>query len=120
MIERGKEAAMNRKYFNGIADAIQINVWVTYYGVNYTLHLRSRRRIEDRFPEARPLPSILLGHDKREEFPKRHESYWEQMALMLTGLTATQIAELGGICIYNPDTEKVVWRWQSALKRTTA
>jgi hypothetical protein len=42
------------------------------------------------------------------------------MAKMLTGLTAAQIAALGGICIYNPDTEKVVWRWHPARARTTA
>ena len=111
---------MNRKYLNGITDAIQINVWVTYDGVLYTLPHRTQRRIEERFPEARPLPRIILGHDKREEFPSRHEPYWDRMVSMLTGLTAEQIAELGGICIYNPDTEKVVRRWHPAPARTSA
>lgn len=111
---------MNQKYFSGLTDAIQINVWAVRQGVNYGLHFRSRDRIAQRFPEAHPLRSIYLGHDCAEDFPARHEPHWERMSSMLTGLTAEQIGELGGICIYNPDTEEVVWRWRPLPARSTA
>ncbi len=62
----------------------------------------------------------MLGFDKKQEFPARHKPLWERMVMMLTDLTLGQIAELGGFCIYNPDTEKVIWRWKPARTRSTA
>jgi hypothetical protein len=101
-------------------DGVQIDIWVTYDGVNYSLHPFSEELIQERFPDARPLPSIFLGHESRAEFPARHKPLWERMAMMLTGLTLEQIAELGGFSIFNPETKKLVWRWKPARKRSTA
>ena len=61
-----------------------------------------------------------MGYESKGEFPDRHKPLWEQMATMLTDLTLEQIADLRGFAIYNPETEKVVWRWKPARKRSTA
>jgi hypothetical protein len=68
-------------------------------------------RIREAFPEAIIIPGMLVGYDKSEDYERFHGRYWQQIALMLTGLTPEQIARLGGIRIWDPEAEKVLWEW---------
>jgi hypothetical protein len=104
----------------GFIDTIEVDIWVNYDGVNYALNSHSIRRIKERYPEARPLPNIFLGYEDEKDFPARHAPLWERMIAMLTDLTPEQMAELGGICMYQPRTKKVIWRWEPARQRSTA
>ncbi len=109
-----------RRWVQDVPETIQVNIWVGSDGVNYALHPVTEARIKERFPNARPLPNIMLGFDKEKEFPARHKLLWERMVMMLTDLTVEEIAELGGFCIYETATKKLVWRWKTARTRSTA
>jgi hypothetical protein len=80
-------------------------------GGTYQLQPWDRRRIREAFPEAVMIPSIFIQYDEKEGYERFHRPYWQQFALMLTGLTAEQIARFGGIRLWDAETEKVLWEW---------
>jgi len=77
----------------------------------YKLNPISEDLIREHYPDALINPGILLGYDKTEDYNRFHRPFWETLAQMISGLTAEQIAALGGVAIYDPDNEKVIWRW---------
>ncbi|HKI37594.1 MAG TPA: hypothetical protein VKA46_37405 [Gemmataceae bacterium] len=88
-----------------------IEVGWQYDGGVYMLSWRSKELIREKYPDAVINPGILLGYDKTEDYNRFHRPYWETLAQIITGLTPEQIAALGGISIYDPRNEKVIWRW---------
>lgn len=84
--------------------------WQNDGGV-YMLSSRSERLIHEKYPEALINPGILFGYDKTEDYNRFHRPYWETLAQIITGLTPEQIAALGGVTIYHPVQEKVIWHW---------
>jgi hypothetical protein len=77
----------------------------------YQLQPWDERRVREAFPEAAIIPTMLVGYDKTEDFERFHRPYWQQIALMLTGLTPEQIAGLGGIRLWDAAAHKVLWEW---------
>ena len=77
----------------------------------YELQPWDEDRIREAFPDAVIIPGMLVGYDETEDFERFHRRYWQQIALMLTGLTPEQIARLGGIRIWDPTAKKVLWEW---------
>jgi len=95
-------------------DPLLIVVGIQNDGAAYQLHPGSRARLLEAFPGLEPLRSVFLGHRKPEDFPRWHAPRWEQMAELLTGLTAKQLMRLGGVRIYAPEEERIVWEWLPA------
>jgi hypothetical protein len=95
-------------------DPLVISVGIQHDGAAYELHPRSQRRIEEKFPGLKLLPVVFLGHRRASEFDTLQPPRWKQMALLLTGLTEEQIAEMGGVVLYSPEREQVLWEWEPA------
>jgi hypothetical protein len=74
-------------------------------GCAYELGPLSRRRIKESFPQAKSAPSVFVGYDTKKDFERVHGPIWEQVAAILTGLSADQISKLGGLRIYDPVDE---------------
>jgi hypothetical protein len=92
--------------------SIIIDVGWQYNGGVYGLDVISEDIVREKFPEALINPSIRLGYDETEDYNRFHRPYWETLAQILTGLTPEQIASLGGVTIYDPENERVIWRWK--------
>ena len=75
-------------------------------GCTYQLHPRSRKRIQEAFPETRIAPSVFVGYEGRAEFENLHAPMWGQIAQLLTGLSRDRLEVLGGVTIYDPATEE--------------
>lgn len=78
----------------------------------YRLDLASERRIREAYPDALVISDgMLLGYDKKRDYNRYHRPYWEQIARMLTGLNDEQIANLGGVKMYDTIARKEIWSW---------
>lgn len=77
----------------------------------YMLQPWDEARIREAFPDAVINPGMLVGYDKSEDFERFHRPYWQQIALMLTGLTPEQIAHFGGVRLWDAAAHKVLWEW---------
>jgi hypothetical protein len=95
-------------------DPLVIIVGIQHDGAAYDLHPRSEKRIAERFPDANSLSAVFLGHRRKAEFPDKHRPNWLRVAVLLTGLTEEQLAQLGGVVIYSPEREEVLWEWVPA------
>jgi hypothetical protein len=93
-------------------DALLVVVGIQHDGGVYQLDPLSERRIEEAFPGANILPVVVLGHRNESEFERTHRRHWEDVAKLLTGLTPEQITQLGGVRIYDPEGNRVVWQWK--------
>jgi hypothetical protein len=71
-------------------------------GCAYDLNPLSEREVKKRFPDAHGVPIVFVGYGKEADFEVAHGPLWMQIAMMLTGLTAEQIEEMGGISLYDP------------------
>jgi hypothetical protein len=79
-------------------------------GCAFGLAWLSRELIRKRFPRARMVPGVYIERDGKADFEADHlESIWKHVALLLTGLTEEELAELGGYRVYDP-VEEVVLR----------
>jgi hypothetical protein len=85
-------------------------------GGAYGLDLDSYDRIRAAYPDAPVNPDgMLLGYDQARDYDRYHRPYWPQIALMLTGLTEDQIAQLGGIELFDTTAGRVLWSWKRDL-----
>jgi hypothetical protein len=75
-------------------------------GAVYELGPRTEWRLEKAFPQTTRLPSVFLGYEKTEDFERLHGRLWEQVAVMLTGLSLEQINNLGGFRICDSEEKK--------------
>jgi hypothetical protein len=99
-------------------DALLICIAIQHDGAVYDLDSQSEFRIKERYPDATPLESIMLGHRREADFERLNRPRWEPMVLLLTGLTPEQIADLGGVRIYDIEQEQVVWQWKPEVVRS--
>ena len=99
-------------------DALLIGLGIQHDGAVYMMNPLSKLRMQERYPDAAPLNSMMLGHTKAADFEKLNPSRWEPMVLMLTGLTPEQIADLGGVRIYDTEDGGVVWEWKPKVVRS--
>ena len=58
-------------------------------GFTFRLNPKSRIKLEERFPEIRPVSSVFVSYDTDEEkdFGMLPESVWKYVALMLSGFS---------------------------------
>src|SRR5262249_14996685 len=80
-------------------------------GCVYELHPRSEDMVKERFAPDRMLPLVFLGYEKEEDFERLHVPHLQLVGTLLTGLTLEQIAQLGGLRLYDPKAKKVMWEW---------
>jgi hypothetical protein len=95
-----------------------IIVGVQHDGAAYQLHPQSQRRVEKAYPGRELLRSVFLGHHRESDFPRLQAPHWQQVAALLTGLSEDEIMRLGGVRVYSPEQERVVWEWAPAATAT--
>ena len=77
-------------------------------GWAFGLPLASERALRARFPDAQPAERIFMAHPTMDTYQKAHADLWSQMATLLTGLTARQLADLGGWVFIDPVAGEVL------------
>lgn len=77
-------------------------------GAEFTLHPQSRMLVKRRFPDARPVASVSIESTTMQDFEQQHGPIWEHIALVLTGLSTAQLAELGGYEVVDVHREQTV------------
>jgi hypothetical protein len=86
-------------------------------GCVYELDSSSEDRVAEAYPNVPRLPAVLFGFSNRAEFQTLHGPLWPVVGELLTGLTRDQIAELGGLRIYDPVKRTLVWEWRPELAK---
>ncbi len=87
------------------------------HGGLYDLGPLTEERLEELYPHVKRPSFVQIGYPQLdpeyndptpEIFEKAQSAYWPQVAAMLTGLTAEQLADLG-VTLYDPETERL-WK----------
>lgn len=84
---------------------IKIQVNRSIRGVTYGLDGDSRRAIQANFPDVEAAPSVYVASKTEHDFERIHGKIWKQIALVLTGLPASKLEELG-VELYDPFEDK--------------
>jgi len=72
-------------------------------GFMYYLTPASRERILRAYPHTRPYPNVTISEKDLEGIRQRHgDFWWDQVRILLTGLTREQVLSLGGYRIILP------------------
>jgi hypothetical protein len=110
-----RKVKLSRENLNKLEqDALLITVGIQQDGATYGLEAPSKRRIREAYPQLDLLRAVFLGHYKDSDFDRLHPPRWKEMALLLTGLSEDQIAQMGGVRLYSPEREEVLWEWKPA------
>jgi hypothetical protein len=65
-------------------------------GWTFRLNPESRSALQQRFKKVAIGSSIFVGTDTRRSYEDIHGPMWDQIAMLLTGLSLRQIEALGG------------------------
>jgi hypothetical protein len=69
-------------------------------GTAYRLSTASQERIMKRFPNARLAGVVVLSTQTLQDYERDGGPAWDQVIILLSGLTADQVDELGGYRVY--------------------
>ena len=84
-------------------DRLEIYVGRQSDGSTYSLHPISYKLIRKRFPGVRPQPNLFMGRDSAQTaYQAINGANYDQIAVLLTGLSARQMKELGGYRVVDP------------------
>lgn len=95
-------------------EPIWIDIGLQGDGCVYALRPSSRSRIREVFPQAALVPNLFIGYESEADFFELQAPLWSQVAQMLTGLTPEQLEHLGGVVLFDPMSDKEVWRSHQA------
>jgi len=88
---------------------VEIDVGCQSDGCAYMLHPTSLGLLKKKFPHARPVSRVFIGTNMQLERPEQfQDSVWDQVAILLTGLTQSQLDELGGYSVYDPTNDRIL------------
>lgn len=77
-------------------------------GCAYTLSPTSRRLVLKRFPHANLAPNVFISTTNQADFERTQGPIWNHIALILTGLSESEIADLGGYRVMDPAARRVL------------
>ena len=89
---------------NRAPEALVIHLGIRSDGCTYELDATSLDRLKT-IPGARPVRRVFIAYDTRASFEHTHGPFDEQAVHLLTGLSAYQLAALGGVELYDPRTQ---------------
>ena len=78
-------------------------------GCNFELHPLSKRKLRERYPQISAAPSVFIGFDTRDHFESIHGKMWNQVVSLLTGITSKRLKGLGGVYVFDPKNNRVVY-----------
>ncbi len=74
-------------------------------GATYSLHPSSLKSIREQFPQLHPRPAVFIGSDTKVDIEASAGLTYDQIAVLLTGLSRKQLDELGGYRVKDPITD---------------
>jgi hypothetical protein len=89
---------------DGRSGPVEILVGRQGEGCTYGLHPNSLKLIRQRFPRVHPRPSVFIGRNGQTDIAAGVGTVYNQVAVILTGLSSTQLSELGGYRVVDPLT----------------
>lgn len=76
-------------------------------GSTFELSPSARRLLQRRFAGALHLaPRVFIAHSSQADFERLHGSLGQQIIILLTGLTAERLQEVGAVEFRDPVTEQ--------------
>ncbi len=91
--------------FEGPVAPLEIIAVPTVGGTEYRLHPKGQERILREYPNSRLVPQVFWSRETQHDYESTHGPIWNQVAILLTGLSEEQISKLGGYTIYVPGGE---------------
>ena len=77
-------------------------------GWTFRLSPKTHALLKQRFDHAAIGSSLFVGTDTRRSYEEIHGPMWDQIALLLTGLSLDQIEELGGYQVVDVRSGKML------------
>jgi hypothetical protein len=84
-------------------------------GASFSLHPHSQTLIQRRFSQARPVSSISIDWKTPADLDQEPGSFWDHLAVLLTGLSTDDLGTLEGYEIYDLRAEQPIHDSQAAL-----
>lgn len=97
---------------------ILIEVGVQTDGYNFRLSPKTWSFLTDEDSGAKPARGIFVGHDTHRDYQLIHGPMWDQVALLLTGLSAARLEELGGYEFVEAKTGKLLHKTQEEVQNS--
>jgi hypothetical protein len=85
-------------------------------GNTYSLHPNSLKLIRRHFPQVRPQPTVFIGSDTQAGSEAAGGPIYDQVAILLTGLSPEKLATIGGYRIVDPITDLVLYEADPAVR----
>jgi hypothetical protein len=79
------------------------------HGVAYGLYPTSLTRIQQQFPQAHPKETVFIGTGNQAGAEASRGPIFEQVALLLTGLSREELLAAGGFRVVDPLTDLVLY-----------
>ncbi|MEZ4859939.1 MAG: hypothetical protein R3C14_01460 [Caldilineaceae bacterium] len=78
-------------------------------GFVFRLHPLTLLSLQKRYPERRRVDSLLIGYDKQRSPEQIDEGVWQHISQLLTGLSSTEIEQVGGFSVIHPVTQQEIY-----------
>ena len=91
---------------------IIVNVGTQFDGYVFGLQPRSLEWLRTKFSHAHTIASVAIGFNnfnKKPDLQQIHGSIWNQISILLTGLSLEEINKLGGFTVFSPQTGEEVF-----------
>jgi len=93
---------------------IVVEVGKQMNGATFQLSPRTRMMLAKRDLGVTPATSVFVAFDTKKAFEDRLGQMWPQIVVLLTGLTAEEVENLGGFSIVNPADDEVLFQSHAA------
>jgi hypothetical protein len=83
----------------------------------FRLESSSQERILSHFPNARVAGQVTFPAPVKDDFERQHGPVWDQVIILLTGVSDEAVDQLGGIRVVTPDGRLLHERLPAAMGR---
>ena len=93
-------------------DQLLINVGKQFEGYTFRLQPKSRLWLGQQFPDVPRVGTVFISADTKQDITYIHDQILFQVFTLLTGLSKEQLKKLGGLAVFNPQTNKEVFTYR--------
>ncbi len=88
---------------------IVIDVGRQLDGFTFRLNPESRIKMREEFPDMSPASGVFISYENRQNFEKIGKAVWKHVAMLLTGLSDSQIDEFARFVFVSPADGKKIF-----------
>lgn len=85
-----------------------INVGKQFEGYTFRLQPKSRLWLGKQFPDAPRVSTVFISADTKQDVTHVHDQILSQVFTLLTGLSKEELKNLGGLAIFDPQTNQEI------------